>query len=140
MAEELRWVTMHAFGLSGDTDGAASWTNQTGDTVTIRDLSADSSASMPENSQLSVQITKQNSVITADGDTNWQVNKYTNQNNIGDVGTDANGYLYCQVEKKYGAGQVEVEPGETVYMHLYQTGTPGSGTVFGHCTLGYHKL
>lgn len=140
MAEELRWANLHAFALSDDTDNAASWKNETGHDVTIRDLSMSTTASLPQNAALHMQVSKQVSLLSADGDSNWQENAITNQNNIGDVGTDANGYLGAWKDKKYGRGQIIVEDGETVYMHLYVTGTPGSSTLDGKCTIGFHAL
>lgn len=117
MAEELEWIELRGTGTAGQVNSAlASWRNETGHDVSLRDVYLGFYATTTGIENVRVQVSKQNVMIQTDGDRNWKVfgNSKSGTNN-GFSAVDASINIDRQV--KYGKGQVIVEKNETLYLH-----------------------
>jgi hypothetical protein len=136
MAEKLRWVDLVGTGIAGQQNHAiAQWTNESGRTVSIRDLTLSGQYKVGAgNTDCRVQVSMQNQYIGASGDRNWKVHLPLSQNTNWAAGENAVSFS-GHMSKKYGVGQVEVDPGETVYLHDEQDAAVQDERV--RCIFGY---
>ena len=116
LASELRWIDLIGTGTAGQqNDAIAQWTNETGHEVSLRDCQISGQyKAAAANTDARVQLSKQNAYINATGDRNWKMHLPISQNGQWTTGSYAFG---DKLSKKYGVGQVTLEPGETIYLH-----------------------
>lgn len=116
MADELRWIDLIGTGTAAQQNHAISqWTNETGFEISIRDVDLMVQyKAAASNTDARAQLSKQNQYIDVDGDRNWKVHLVASQNGEWTASSFA---WNAQKSKKYGVGQVTLEPGETLYLH-----------------------
>ncbi|MCK4821495.1 hypothetical protein KA005_37360, partial [bacterium] len=112
------WIDLVGTGTAGQKNHAISqWSNETGYEISIRDVQLSAQyKSTGGNQDCRAQLSKQNQYINADGDRNWKVHLPVSSNESYTTGDDSIP-IGAMVSKKYGIGQVTVEPGETLYLH-----------------------
>lgn len=138
MAEELRWETLLSTSVA-DGNAVGEFRNDTSGNIFIRSIDMFHMVQLDTVSDADVnirsQLSKSNTIDLVNNTSIWQLNNGQTCTLAG-AGDNGNGGGVNSVNKLYAKGQLILEPGESIFLHLNADNAPTTSVT--NNVIGYH--